>query len=130
MFVAGCSQSTPPSQVAAKDVPGQQPENQAVGPKNDLSDRSNEQLIDALTEIDKPVLGIHPTAWASGFLADNENPKFRGGVLGSEKPTVVPAMCELVRRGVEAMPTLLARLDDKRPTKLKVRPWVGGAWHS
>jgi len=88
---------------------------------SDSPEVTSEQLIDQLREIDTPTVGLHPTAWTSKFLALSDDPTFQGGVLGSVKPVVFPAMRELVRRGVAALPALLAHLDDARPTKLTIK---------
>src|SRR5262249_39402770 len=86
-----------------------------------------EQLLDALVEISKPSLGIHPTALCVGFLATDTNPAFEAGIFGSEQPQAVPEERELVCRGMGAMPALLAHLDDNRNTRLTVKPFAGVA---
>jgi hypothetical protein len=97
-----------------------------------LESYSAMELIDGLQDEASEGLGTHSTAWADGFLASDEEPKFRGGVLGSAKPAVSPVMRELVRRGVAVLPDLLEHLEDARPTKLVVKlPFgFGGMWHS
>jgi hypothetical protein len=90
-----------------------------------LSGRPAEQLLADLQAIDAPAIGLHPTAWARGFLGTDDEPRFGGGVLGSAKPVAVPAMRELVRRGIIVLPLLLKHLDDPEPTKLTVRPFAG-----
>jgi hypothetical protein len=79
-----------------------------------------ENLIDRLTLLDAPAPGLHSGAISSGFIGSDEPQQFSGGIIGSEKPQVPPAMRELARRGVSALPTLIAHLNDRRPTKLTV----------
>jgi hypothetical protein len=90
------------------------------------------ELIDKLPDESSEGAGFHSTAWASGFMAIDEEPEFRGGILGSRKPTTSPVMRELVRRGVAALPDLLEHLTDKRPTRLTIthEGGFGGVWHS
>jgi hypothetical protein len=85
------------------------------------------ELIDQLTEISEEGVGFHSTAWASGFIAEDNDAGFGGGVLGSKKPVVAPPMRELVRRGVGALPELIKHLSDARKTKLTCR---GMMWMS
>jgi hypothetical protein len=67
-----------------------------------------ETLIDELTLIDAPVLGVDgKTVWDT-FIADNSRPHFRFGVLGPPPPVPSAQMRELARRGVKALPALLA----------------------
>ncbi len=75
-------------------------------------DLKTSELIHRLRDISDEGIGTHSTAWASGFLAIDEEPRFNGGVFGSRKPTVSPIMRELVRRGVAALPELLEHLQD------------------
>jgi hypothetical protein len=99
----------------------------------DLSRYSVEELIDGLQDEASEGLGTHSTAWADGFLASDEEPTFRGGVLGSTRPSVSPVMRELVRRGVAALPDLMNHLEDRRPTRLIIKlPFgpCGGMWFS
>jgi hypothetical protein len=98
-----------------------------------LGGYSVEELIDGLQDENSEGLGTHSTAWADGFLASDEAPKFRGRVLGSAMPAVSPVLRELTRRGVPALPALMAHLEDRRPTRLVVKlPFglAGGMWHS
>jgi len=97
-----------------------------------LARYSVEELIDGLQDEASEGLGTHSTAWADGFLASDEEPTFRGGVLGSAKPNASPVMRELVRRGVAALPTLMDHLVDRRATRLVIKlPFggFGGMWH-
>ncbi|MCB0360669.1 MAG: hypothetical protein KDD44_13570, partial [Bdellovibrionales bacterium] len=78
------------------------------------------ELIDQLVEVSEQGIGYHATAWTSGFMGGNEEPEFGGGVLGSQQPATSPVMKQLVQRGVEALPELIAHLTDMRETKLVV----------
>ena len=95
-----------------------------------VADYTVEELIDGLQDVESQGLGTHSTAWADGFLASDEEPQFRGGVLGSAKPNVSPVMRELVRRGLSALPGLMDHLSDSRPTRLVINSQFGGMWHS
>jgi hypothetical protein len=98
-----------------------------------LPDYSVEELIAGLQAESDEGLGTHSAAWASGFIAIDEEPRFRGGILGSAKPVVSPVMKELVSRGVAAMPELLDHVNDHRPTRIVVKLRLGGfgcMWHS
>jgi hypothetical protein len=96
-----------------------------------LQDLKTRELIDRLRDISDEGIGTHSTAWAGGFLAIDEEPRFHGGVLGSRKPAVSPVMRELVRRGVAALPDLLEHVQDARPTKLVVgKKEIMAMWHS
>jgi len=75
-----------------------------------LSSLKTSQLIDRLVDLGSEGIGFHSTAWVSGFMALDEDPEFRGGVLGSSKPEVSPTMRELVQRGAKALPDLIDHL--------------------
>ena len=87
-----------------------------------------EDLISKLQEESAQGIGSHTTALASGFLAIDDEPRFHGGILGSAKPVTSPVMRELVRRGLDALPALIAHLTDARPTKLTVGNGFMGKW--
>ena len=87
-----------------------------------------EDLITKLTEESNQGIGSHTTAWASGFMAIDDEPRFNGGILGSAKPAVSPVMRELVRRGLAALPLLIKHLTDSRSTKLTVGDGFIGKW--
>jgi hypothetical protein len=93
---------------------------------------SDQELIDRLQEETDEGIGSHSTAWVSGFLAIDEKPQFRGGILGSSKPKTSPIMRELVCHGVAALPALLDHMDDQRLTKLVINHnfGMGAMWHS
>jgi predicted nuclease with RNAse H fold len=114
-------------------ITAQQP-GKGAGPMGDvpLEKLTVEQLIAKLQEESEQGIGTHATAWASGFIAVDEEPQFGGGILGSQKPAKSPVMRELVRRGTDALPKLLEHVDDKRPTKLVIEHTfgIGGMWHS
>jgi hypothetical protein len=84
----------------------------------DPSQASDDALIDSLTTIDGPVMGADGLSQYSGFILDGV--EYNGGVLGAPAASTPPATLELVRRGVAALPDLIAHLTDKRPTKLVV----------
>ncbi len=88
---------------------------------DDLPAKTCEELIDDLQKLDGFTIGQHPTAWIDQFIAEESQPKFTGGIMGSQKPIIYPAMKELVARGTAAIPDLLLHLDDARPTKLEIR---------
>jgi hypothetical protein len=105
-------------------APGPRPGGHATDPRVTA-------LIDRLTEVSEQGVGSHATAWAGGFVAVDEEFRFHGGIFGSKKPVTHPAMRELVRSGVAALPDLLDHLTDARPTKLVVehKTPFGGMWH-
>jgi hypothetical protein len=90
-----------------------------------LDSVTTEDLITKLQEESNQGIGTHTTAWAEGFMAIDEEPKFRGGILGSAKPVLSPVMRELVRRGTIVLPMLIEHLSDARPTKLIVGDAIG-----
>jgi len=104
---------------------GAAPQASATPGNRDLSSVPTEELISELQEISQPGIGTHPTAWATGFIAINDQPAFQGGILGSAKPADSPVMRELVRRGTTSLPQLIAHLSDNRPTKQVIRPMMG-----
>jgi len=93
-----------------------------------LDSLPTEELITKLTEESNQGIGSHTSASATGFLAIDDEPRFQGGILGSEKPAVSPVMRELVRRGLAALPLLISHLSDSRPTKLTVGDGFLGKW--
>jgi hypothetical protein len=86
---------------------------------SDLSTQSAETLIDSLTTIDGPIPGIDDRGTFTWFVTDAV-PSFHGGLLPAHMPDVPPAFRELVRRGASALPSVLAHVDDARPTKYVV----------
>lgn len=77
-----------------------------------------ESLINNLQDESNEGIGTHSLAWASGFMALDEEPRFHGGVMGAPRPVTSPTMRKLVSLGVAAIPSLLEHLTDARPTKL------------
>jgi hypothetical protein len=86
----------------------------------DYRSTPTEALVDALTSIDAPAPGLVGTATYEAFIAIEQAPRFSGGILGTPQPAVPLQMRELGRRGVSALPTLPAHLNDARPTGLVV----------
>lgn len=87
---------------------------------DDLSKATVQELIDRLTQVDAQSLGLDSFALYSGFIAEDTPPSLEMGVLGVPPPKVSPVMRELVMRGPEALPALVAHIGDQRPTKLEV----------
>jgi tetratricopeptide (TPR) repeat protein len=86
----------------------------------DYSNVPTANLIDELAGLDRSAPGIASMVSYEAFMAEDKPPKFAGGVLGVAPPESPPAMRELVRRGVDALPVLIQHLDDERPTKFVV----------
>jgi hypothetical protein len=87
------------------------------------------KLIDQLAEVGEAGIGFHPTAWADGFIAVDQEPGFQGGIISSQKPVVSPPLRSLVQKGVAALPQLIDHLSDRRETKLTMSGFMG-MWHS
>ena len=87
---------------------------------DDYSKKSVLQLIDDLTQIDRPTIGLDGGALYDGFLVNESSIHLQVGVLGVPPANVPPQMLELVKRGPDALPELLKHLDDRRPTKMEV----------
>lgn len=87
---------------------------------SDLSVASNEELIASFVHLESQ----SPAASAMGdfetFMAQDKPPMMTQGIVGTPTPSVPPAMRELVRRGVNALPDLLKHLDDPTATKIVV----------
>jgi hypothetical protein len=79
------------------------------------------RAIDELQTVSEPMVGAHPAANASMFMALDEEPRFHGGIIGSAKPTVHPAVKAILEQGVAAVPALIEHLDDARETKLVIQ---------
>lgn len=88
--------------------------------ETDYGALSNAQLIDQLATLDKPVVGADGLGLYDGFIAAPETLGMSMGIVGAPRPAVPPQMVELVRRGVRALPDLLAHLTDARPTGIVV----------
>jgi len=91
-----------------------------------------ERLIDQFQNISQEGVGFNSMATAGGFVAVESVPRFEGGILGTAAPTTPKALARVVALGVKAMPSLLAHLNDRRPTKLTIRHdgGFGGMWLS
>lgn len=79
-----------------------------------------EKLIDRLTALDAAVPGIDASGLYDAFLALDETPKLRMGLLPAHRLSIPAPMRELVRRGAGALPALLAHLGDARPTGIVI----------
>lgn len=101
----------------------------ATAGANRAGDPEVNRLIDRLTQVGEEGLGYQATAWGAGFIPVEMEPEFRGGILGSQRPVVDPAMRELVRKGVAALPDLIDHLSDRREAKIRMRGFMG-MWHS
>jgi tetratricopeptide (TPR) repeat protein len=88
----------------------------------DYSNVPTAALIDELAGLDRPAPGIAGTGWYEPFLAEDKPRSLPWIMLGAPvpPPEAPPAMRELVRRGVDALPVLIQHLYDARPTKLVV----------
>jgi hypothetical protein len=76
-------------------------------------------LIDDLVAVDEGDIGYMPTVSGEKFLPSDDNEGELGMlILGGPAPEESPAMVELVRRGADVVPCLMAHLDDTRPTGL------------
>ena len=95
----------------------------------DWNQASVEVLIEQLALIDTQGPGLHGTASVGGFIGADLPLSFQGGVIGAQRPVMYPAMRELVRRGVAAMPQLVAHIADATPTKLVVGGNGKGEFH-
>jgi hypothetical protein len=81
---------------------------------------STEELVASLSRIDAPAPGLAGTAVYSVFIAEDGDPEFQTGILGSPAPVVPAQMRELVRRGLSALPILIQHLDDAHFTNLTI----------
>jgi tetratricopeptide (TPR) repeat protein len=88
--------------------------NALFGAEADYSNIPTAALIDELAGLDRPAPGIAGLVRYEGFMAEDQLP----GVLRVPPPEIPPAMRELVRRGVAALPVLIQHLDDRRATKI------------
>lgn len=78
-----------------------------AGAEGDFATMPVENLISELAQIDSPAPGLHGTASAIGFIAEDKPPRFDGGVLGSPAPKTSPQMRELARREITVLPQLI-----------------------
>lgn len=91
---------------------------------NDYSQKSVNELIDDLTQIDSESIAIN-TSQLHGFIAHEAPASLRTNRYGIVLPDAPPQMRELVRRGPLALQELIRHLDGQRPTELN----VGGPPH-
>jgi len=88
---------------------------------------SNAELIDRLVLIGNDEFAVRSNIIGMGDDGQGAMPK---GLLKMQDPEMKPAdaMAELARRGVDAMPDLLAHVDDARQTKAVVEGMMGIAY--
>jgi len=86
----------------------------------DYSQISAEKLIGELVTLKQAMPGVDGGDTFEAFFADGRAPEFAGGLLPMDEPVIPKQARELVRRGVAALPMLLAHLDDARSTKINV----------
>ncbi|MBS0263014.1 MAG: hypothetical protein JSS02_13800 [Planctomycetes bacterium] len=77
-----------------------------------------EKLIDQLPDTSEPGFGYSVYFSGSEFLPFDEPGQISTGVLGGMKATRSKTLREIVRHGAAAVPVLLKRIGDKRPTKI------------
>ena len=81
-------------------------------------------LIDKLPQIAEGDVGYMPTRSGSGFLPLGKS-ETGALLLGQEVPTGSDTMRRIVEHGAVAIPQLIAHLDDKRETKMKLKHELG-----
>ncbi len=86
----------------------------------DMSAVPTKQLIGRLSQLDEQTPGISDGGEFDAFMADDGPVQFRMGLLPVPEVRVPPVMRELARRGVDALPALIAHLNDLRPTRIVV----------
>lgn len=129
------------AQAAGRDTSEESSENLPANRDTEINEAASvagetaeiEALIDQLVNVGAEGVGFHSTAWASGFLAIEEQPQFGGGVLGSVEPVASEPMRALVQQGVAALPSLIEHLSDEREATLEFRRGQGiimSQWHS
>ena len=82
-------------------------------------------LIAKLADVGRPGVGLSPTVSGRAFAPIPGHRRMHAIVLGESAPQTSDAFRELVALGPAAMPHLLAALNDKTPTRLKVRRLFG-----
>jgi hypothetical protein len=85
-----------------------------------------ETLVARLVETDKVGFGYSAQFSGTQFLPRTDSGDWKTGIIGAAPPTTSDALTMIVERGADAIPVLLAHMDDKRPTKLK--PISGMMW--
>jgi hypothetical protein len=93
----------------------------------DYKRQSTQQLIDEIATIDSAAPGASGMASYSGFIAGDQPYRIESTLLISQDGNLtVPSasipgpILELVRRGPDALPSLIAHISDARPTHLVV----------
>src|SRR5205809_63366 len=78
-------------------------------------------LIDQLQETAEGDMGYMASMSGSKFSPLEDAGKPGAMLLGQKAPTGSPALCELVKKGVAAVPILIAHLDDGRKTRMTIK---------
>ncbi len=86
------------------------------------------QLIDQLVEVSEPGFGYSVYFSGSEFLPYEGTGEMGTLVIGASRATRSETLRKLVERGVDAVPALLAHIDDAR--RIKMRPVAGMDWMS
>jgi hypothetical protein len=79
-------------------------------------------LIDRLTEVSSGDVGYSASASGTAFLPLDAHGKIQVTLLGRQPLAPSDTLRQLVKRGVAALPLLLAHLDDKRLTGVTIDP--------
>ncbi len=84
-------------------------------------------LIDGLTEVADSDVGYSGASWGSPFLPLDRQGAWGGGLLFQKPEVPSDTLREIVKQGAAAVPHLIAHLDDKRPTKIRMKdiPGIG-----
>jgi ankyrin repeat protein len=78
-------------------------------------------LIDKLTDVADSDVGYSSTSWGSPFLPLDRKGAWGGGLLFQKPDVPSDTLRVIVKQGAAAVPHLVKHLDDKRPTKIKVK---------
>jgi hypothetical protein len=99
-------------------------------PVNKKTTEYLKSLIDSLGNIDNPDYGLSTTMSGASFSPVAGHSRGGAFLLTDHALKPAPAIKQLVERGPEALPHLLAALDDQRPTKLKLehKGGFGAMW--
>lgn len=79
------------------------------------------KLIDQLADVADADVGYSATVTGSIFTPLDNEGQLHTFLLSGERRVPSDALRTLVKQGAAAVPQLIAHLDDKRPTKIKVR---------
>lgn len=96
--------------------------------ENAVIDKATEGWMEQLPGISKIGFGYSARFSGSQFLPEPASSQVQTLVIGSQAPSNSPALEQIVRRGILAVPSLLKHLDDARETK--VPPMSGMMWMS